>query len=254
MDEVAPADCGPLLSSRHNSASNVWPKQILIFVVRNLGIDRLMPLRKGLFVLIALAALPASTSSAGRFEFRVTGVKRPDVLNVRERVDNQATISQKKILGQIPANATGLLGSGASLKVGPVRWYEIRYKDVRGWVNGRYLEPMSRELDDEFDSNLFCGGTEPFWALRIEDNTAELQRPDAPPTRYSVAVREPFQGRKDALAIRLVREDGSDISALVQHKEWCSDGMSDLEYAFEVRVVGFSEGNNPYIGCCSLLR
>ena len=213
-----------------------------------------MPLRKGLIVLIALAVLPTSTSFAGRFDFRVKGVKRSDVLNIRERVDDQASIGRKKILGQIPANATGVLGSGASLKVGPVRWYEVRYKDVRGWVNGRYLEPLSRELDDEFESNLFCGGTEPFWALRIEATTAELKRPDAAPTRYSVAVREPFQGRKDALAIRLVSEDGADISALVQHKEWCSDGMSDLEYAFEVRVVGLSEGNNPFIGCCSLLR
>jgi uncharacterized membrane protein len=101
---------------------------------------------------------------------------------------------------------------------------------------------------------LFCGGTEPFWALRVESETAELQRPDASPARYSVAVREAFQGRNDALAIRLVSDDGSDISALVQHKEWCSDGMSDLEYGFEVRLVGLSDGDVPLMGCCSLLR
>jgi len=213
-----------------------------------------MPLRKGLIVLVVLMVVPASTTSAGRFEFRIKNVKRSDVLNIRERVDDQSSISRTKILGQIPANATGVLGSGASLKVGPVRWYEVRYKDARGWVNGRYLEPVSPKLDDEFDANLFCGGTEPFWALRVESKTAELQRPDAPPAHYSVAVREPFQGRNDALAIRLVSNDGSDISALVQHKEWCSDGMSDLEYGFEVRLVGLSEGDIPLMGCCSLLR
>jgi len=40
----------------------------------------------------------------------------------------------------------------------------------------------------------------------------------------------------------------------VQHKEWCSDGMSDLEYAFEVRIIGLKTGEVPLHGCCSLLR
>ena len=174
--------------------------------------------------LLALSSLPilmalAGAAHAGKFEFRVTGVKRSDMLNIRERVDDQATISQKKILGQIPANSGGIYGSGATLRVGSSRWYEVRYKNVRGWVNGRYLRPVSSDLTSELQSDLFCGGTEPFWALKVEQKTAELTRPDKPPVRYTVAIREPFQGRKDALALRLVSETGPAISALVQHKE-----------------------------------
>ena len=215
-----------------------------------------MLLWRRLLVLFSLAMLMAlaDKAHAGKFEFRVTGVKRSDVLNIRERVDDQATISQKKILGRIPANSGGVYGSGATLRVGSSRWYEIRYKNVRGWVNGRYLQPVSSDLGSELESNLFCGGTEPFWALKVERNTAELSRPDGPPVRYTVAIREPFQGRKDALALRLVSETAPAISALVQHKEWCSDGMSDLEYAFEVRIIGLKTGEVPLHGCCSLLR
>ena len=215
-----------------------------------------MLLWRRLLVLFSLAMLMAlaDKAHAGKFEFRVTGVKRSDVLNIRERVDDQATISQKKILGQIPANSGGVYGSGATLRVGSSRWYEIRYKNVRGWVNGRYLQAVSSDLGSELESNLFCGGTEPFWALKVERNTAELSRPDGPPVRYTVAIREPFQGRKDALALRLVSETAPAISALVQHKEWCSDGMSDLEYAFEVRIIGLKTGEVPLHGCCSLLR
>lgn len=215
-----------------------------------------MPLRRRLAFLFCLPLLFALTDAthAGKFEFRVTGVKRSDVLNIRERVEDQATITQKKILGQIPANSSGVYGSGATIRVGSVRWYEIRYKDVRGWVNGRYLEPISSELGREFESNLFCGGTEPFWALKVERDKAELSRPDNPPAHYTVAIREPFQGRDDALAMRLVSETAPAISALVQYKEWCSDGMSDLEYAFEVRVIGLGNGDVPLQGCCSLLR
>lgn len=214
-----------------------------------------MPFRRNLAILITLPALLLATATeAGKYEFRVTGVKRSDVLNIRERVDDQATITQKKILGQIPADDGGVYGSGATIQVGPARWYEVRYKNTRGWVNGRYLEPVSSELERELESNLFCGGTEPFWSLKVERDAAELTRPDALPARYTVAIREPFQDRKDALAMRLVSETGPAISALVQHKEWCSDGMSDLEYAFEVRVIGLANGERPLHGCCSLLR
>ncbi len=215
-----------------------------------------MPLRSYLAFLTSLPVLllaPAIAADAGRYEFRVTGVQRSDVLNIRERVEDQASISQAKVLGQIPANESGVLGSGASLKIGRARWFEVRYKETRGWVNGRYLAPISPQLGSELDSNLFCAGTEPFWSLKVEDDTAEVRQPDAPPQRYTVAIREPFQGRSDALALQLVSETGPPISALVQHREWCSDGMSDLDYAFEVNVLGV-RGERPLHGCCSLLR
>jgi len=216
-----------------------------------------MPFRTYLAILTTLPLLllaPAIAANAGKYEFRVTGVSRSDALNIRERVEDQSSISQTKVLGQIPANGTGVLGSGASLKIGKARWFEVRYKDTRGWVNGRFLKPISPELGREFQSNLFCSGTEPFWALKVEDDDAEVRQPDAAPEHYTVAVREPFQGRDDALALRLVSETGPEISALIQHTEWCSDGMSDLDYAFEVRAVGLRDGERPLRGCCSLLR
>lgn len=215
-----------------------------------------MTLWRCLALLVTLSALSvlAPAAQAGKLEFRVTGVNRSDVLNIRERVDDQSTVTQKRVLGQIPAGSSGVYGSGATIKIGPARWYEVRYKSTRGWVNGRYLEPVSSELENELSSNLFCGGTEPFWTLKVRRDTAELSRPDAPPAPYTVAIREPFQGRRDALAMRLVSHAEPAISALVHYTEWCSDGMSDLEYAFEVRILGLTDGDAPLRGCCSLLR
>lgn len=203
--------------------------------------------------LALLMAQPAA-AQAGKYDFRVVGVSAPDHLNVRERVDRQSNISATKILGQIPADAVGVLGSGASQRVGRTRWYEVRYKDTRGWVNGRFLAPLSQGLGRELESNLFCAGTEPFWSLKVEDDKAEFQRPGAQTEQLSVAVREPFQGREDSVAFRFIDEEGPEISALVQHKEWCSDGMSDLDYAFQVRIVGVGNDDRPLRGCCSLLR
>lgn len=216
-----------------------------------------MPLRVLLGLASSLTLLllaPPISAQAGKYEFRVVNVARSDFLNVRERVSDQDSISAAKILAQIPARTDGVLGSGASQLVGRTRWFEIRYGETRGWVNGRFLSPKSSQLDGELESNLFCAGTEPFWSLKIEDNSAEMRRPDQQPEQFSIAVREPFQGREDALAIRIVNDMGPEISALVQHKEWCSDGMSDLEYAFQVRLVGREDGGEPLRGCCSLLR
>lgn len=198
--------------------------------------------------------LPAMPAGGGKYEFRVVGVTRSDVLNMRERVDDQSRISDSRILGQIPANASGVLGTGASQLVGKTRWFEVRYGEAFGWVNGRYLAPLSPRLDKELASNLFCSGTEPFWSLRIEKEAAEVRQPDEQIERFSVAIREPFQDRQDALAVRLVNDTAPEISALIQHKEWCSDGMSDLEYAFEVRIIGLGGSERPLRGCCSLLR
>lgn len=206
--------------------------------------------------LLGLAAFVADTGAAqpGKYDFRVVGVASSDQLNVRERVESQANIGATKVLGQIPANATDVRGSGASLRIGRIRWYEVSYGQTRGWVNGRFLAPLSARLGRELESNLFCSGTEPFWSLRIEDGQAQMQQAGEEPEKLTVAIREPFQGRDDTLAFRFVNEDGPDLSALVQHKEWCNDGMSDLEYAFEVRLVGVSDSDRPLRGCCSLLR
>jgi uncharacterized membrane protein len=203
---------------------------------------------------VATLMLGQAIAEAGRYEYRVTGVMPSDRLNVRERVDDQDKISATKILGQIPANGRGILGSGATQRVGNTRWFEVRYGEVRGWVNGRFLAPLSPKIGRELESDLFCSGTEPFWSLKVENTVAELRQPDEQPERVSVLVREPFQGREDALALRLADDGGPELSALIQNKEWCNDGMSDLEYAFEVHILGLRGHDQPLRGCCSLLR
>jgi uncharacterized membrane protein len=204
-------------------------------------------------IIAAIAAASGLSRAAGRYEFRVVGVTAPDALNIRERPESQNNISTAKIVGRIPANASGIVGSGATRNVGGTRWFEVRYKDVRGWVNGKYLAPMSAKLDGELSANLFCAGAEPFWSLKVEQDKAELKRAEGEPERYSLAAREPFQGREGTLALRLVSDNGA-VSALVQHKEWCSNGSSDVDYAFEVRAIGIAGDEKALRGCCMLQR
>jgi uncharacterized membrane protein len=201
-----------------------------------------------------LATMAELAAGADRYEFRVVGVRSSDALNIRARIESQQQISDAEVLGRIPARSTGIVGTGASQKVGPTRWYEVRYGNVLGWVNGKYLEPLSPDVNDALASNLFCAGAGPAWSMKIEDDRAEVHHADEKPERYSVSVREPFQGRSDVLALQLTSDNAPEISALIQHKEWCQDGLSNLEYAFEVRMVGLRGEERPLRGCCSLLR
>lgn len=204
-----------------------------------------------LCLIAAMAAASGLGFAAGRFEYRVVGIAPSDQLNVRERPNSQSRIGATKVVGRIPPAGT-VLGTGATLRVGPARWFEVRYGDVRGWVNGRFLAPTGA-IGPELEADLFCSGAEPFWSLKIEREGAEFKSADGAPENYTVAAREPFQGRRDVLAIKVVSDRGS-ISALVQHKEWCSNGASDIDYAFEARVVGIGGSDKPLRGCCQLQR
>ena len=215
---------------------------------RRISRSLLLPLS----LIAALAAASGLGFAAGRFEYRVVGIAPSDALNVRDRPDSQKRIGATKVVGRIPPNAGTVLGTGATLKLGTARWFEVHHGNVRGWVNGRYLASTG-PVGPELDADLVCSGAEPFWSLKIERDGAEFKSADGAAERYTIAAREPFQGRRDMLAIKVVSDRGS-ISALVQHKEWCSNGASDVEYAFEVRVVGIGGSDKPLKGCCMLQR
>ena len=74
-------------------------------------------------------------------------------------------------------------------------------------------------------------GTEPFWAVTIQDSTAMLARPDHPPLRFAI-VQE-----SNDRAIRY-RGDGFTLTAT---QGPCSDGMSDAIWSDRVQIA-FGEG------------
>jgi len=66
--------------------------------------------------------------------WRVVGVASNDTLSVREG----AGLKYKKVY-ELPYNARGFKVI-ATKRVGKIsRWYKIRYKNITGWVNARFL-------------------------------------------------------------------------------------------------------------------
>lgn len=104
------------------------------------GKERWLP---ALIFVMALCALPAPGNPSAEAQvrrsettFAVKGVAADDVLNVRDRADG------KQIVGHVPPDARGLVAIGPRTKVtGGGTWVKIRFGDVSGWVNVRFLGP-----------------------------------------------------------------------------------------------------------------
>jgi hypothetical protein len=71
--------------------------------------------------------------------FAVRGVDAADVLNVRAAPDPASAI-----VGQLPPDATGVLGTGERRKRAGAAWRKIACGALQGWVNETFLAPEGR--------------------------------------------------------------------------------------------------------------
>ncbi|MGI9415537.1 MAG: hypothetical protein ACR2PM_17810, partial [Hyphomicrobiales bacterium] len=118
-------------------------------------------MRSLVFALAALGLCALLTTAPARAldEYRVVGVASNDSLNMREDVAGGDDILQAKIVGTIPADGTGVLATGVTIKLSSGLWREVRYGEVTGWVNGRYLKQVRRRFDGILPEDMDCHGT-----------------------------------------------------------------------------------------------
>ncbi len=79
-----------------------------------------------------------SSHTCSNVVFSVVNVSSDDVLNIRE----SASARSKKV-GYIPYNASCVSFFGDTYYSGKRKWIKIRYKNIQGWVNSRYLRPYN---------------------------------------------------------------------------------------------------------------
>jgi len=195
------------------------------------------------------------TSTAFAQTYQVTGVGDNDSLNVRANIDLVLKSSQAKIVGSIPRNGKDITTTGVVVRLDDgSRWREIVYKNVRGWVNARFLEEVGGE---GLPHSLNCSGTEPFWKLEIRGDKAALQdfSDDQTSSNYKVVDKRYGQNRSGLWSYHLQSDDmKSRLTAIVKHTNQCSPGMGELEYAMEVYLLGPNATEGPAQGCCSFDR
>lgn len=83
-------------------------------------------------------------------------------------------------------------------------------------------------VPEAFQGEMLARGTEPFWVIRIGPETITLERPDFDP----VTAPNPGAVMEGPAAVwRATTADGRPLSVTLRQGE-CSDGMSDLRYAY----------------------
>ncbi len=176
--------------------------------------------------------------------YDVTNVAPNDQLNVRAAPSPSA---QK--IGSLAFNAKAVAATGASQRIAQATWLEVHFDGGTGWVNGRYLIP-ARSSAALFREPLSCSGTEPFWALQLDDVRGEF---DSLAEGKSIIM---FQRARSAQGVPIiwsfkgtVGPAHSPVFALLEETNQCSDGMSDLTYRYSIRID--IEGGPFYAGCCN---
>jgi uncharacterized membrane protein len=189
-------------------------------------------------VLVLLVAVPPA--AAQQPVHQVTGVAASDVLTVR-----RAPSASAPAIGALSPLADFVLvreRRGSWVRVEVTRGVPA---PVRGWVAGRYLEPV--DIDARPDDGAWaCYGTEPFWsawieggevAFRTDDGTTTTRLADLRPSRNEPGRAWTFRFGGDAPQQAVMMSGGV-----------CSDGMSDVTTRRSLALVG--PGGGLLNGCC----
>jgi len=203
---------------------------------------------KWLFLALVLAAAPAHAQTPDpSLRYGVVDVAAGDKLNVREQPDVEAPV-----IGAFAPHADDIVITGSIMEVEGSQWWEVGFVDGyldRGWVNGRFLEPVDDQARDS-DYPLQCSGTEPFWSLALDEGQAIYSSPDAEEQSMSASRWREASGRIDSFAVQLERDGQIGYASIWQ--DTCSDGMSDIRYPFGTIVI-MPEGE-VLAGCCRRSR
>ena len=198
--------------------------------------------------ILAFTLLPATKSLADWQLFPafydVTGVASDDVLNVRAGIGASHPILETLAYNERYVEIVSLSEDG--------RWGLIGYPGGSGWASMKYLARQSGQDRPDLPRPMSCGGNEPFWGLYFSQRGNDFALPGEPPHILPTT----WEGIPDgmlpvAYGIRMAR--GSDVINAVVTRSACSDGMSEMEYGFEINaILSGSLGNRMLTGCCSL--
>lgn len=204
-----------------------------------------------IFLTLVTMVLFATTSAdADRLLFpafyQVTNVASNDVLNVRAGTGASHPIIEHLAHNDRHIEIVQLSDDG--------KWGQIGYPNGSGWASMRYLKRQGGQTGSDLPRPLSCGGNEPFWGLKFDQNNNEFTEPGQMP--HSLATI--WQGIPDGMvpvSYGVKMAGGIDEISVVITRNQCSDGMSDKTYGFTINaLLSGGVGNRMLVGCCSLQR
>lgn len=190
---------------------------------------------------LLLTSLPAWATVDGWPALHdVTGVAADDVLNIRSEPD-----AGSEIIGTFAPDATDIEVIRAN---DDLTWGYVATGEGMGWVSLAFLSRQPSQWDGKYPEFTTCSGTEPFWSLRREDGQIAFDGLDLPSSTALIEFEEGSLNHRGRHSFK-----AGDLVGVLSN-EMCNDGMSDLEYGWELSLIRLSasEGQRHFVGCCSI--
>lgn len=189
---------------------------------------------------LALALPVHATQDAWPALHDIAGIASDDVLNVRAAPD-----ATSPIIGALPPGQTDVEVIRLDVETG---WALVNLPEGTGWVSTRFLARHPGQWQGAFPEISTCFGTEPFWTLSVDGDTALFSTPEREAAGQIVA-RVGSAARRDRHGL-LARIGDVALTGIVSARS-CSDGMSDREWGLAFDAI---HGDELLSGCCSLAR
>jgi uncharacterized membrane protein len=213
------------------------------------------PLLRLALLLLLMIAVAASADQLRPAEpgltYRVLNVSPSDVLNVRSQAAASAPI-----IGSLRSDVTGIIVTGVSQSVSDSTWWQIVQptgNKAIGWVNARFLIPADSGAEPKTDFGLRCTGTEPFWSLEVAEGSARFEAPEGDRPSWKASRWRDAGGHRPGhrFVIELGTESAHAVgwAAISRPQQFCTDGMSDLRYPYELIVM--TPTGRVLAGCCA---
>ena len=198
------------------------------------------------WVILGLLLLSTPPAIAGQrsvpepgLTYIVVNVAPDDVLRVRGQPEASAPV-----IGNVRSDATGIIVTGARRNLGEASWWQIVHKAAdggAGWVNSRFLALADPSAKPETDFGLRCIGTEPFWSLEIANGQARFTTAEGEQSSWRAGSWRDAAGHQPGhrFVIQLDNESADALgwAAVSRPQQFCTDGMSDLEYPYDLTVA-----------------
>ena len=110
-------------------------------------------------------------------------------------------------------------------------------------------KPVTKPLPKPKGPILNCGGSEPFWSLKISQYNLTFSPMGGKKFSLPVAFNKTSENDTSIAAI-YSKARGKEVSATLQKVMSCSDGMSDIKYPFAITVLVNKQ--RFYSGCCNV--
>ncbi|KIT15098.1 COG3650 family protein [Jannaschia aquimarina] len=172
--------------------------------------------------------------------YDVVGVRADDVLNVR-----QGPAADRPILGTLGPDATDVEVVGTSPDG---RWALVNIGERAGWASLTFLR---RQDGIGWTGFRNCFGTEPFWRLETDGESARLSVPEETLLdglfTHNGRTSENLIDRRVDVAV----DESGQMTAFIR-REACGDGMSDRQYGLSITLHYIGTDSRVLSGCCSL--